>query len=102
MVGEWAYIKELATMSIRDGGEWSLLGSVRGGSVVRDRRRRASIVKRKGKNVTGVLVSRHLLTILYYSLVVAWEVFWASRRSPSPLDPSTEVVLTGSCYLVDV
>ena len=36
-----------------------------------------------------------LLTILYYSLVVAWEVFWASRRSPSPLDPSAEVVLTG-------
>ena len=35
-----------------------------------------------------------LLTILYYSLVVAWEVFWASRRSPSPLDPSAEVVLT--------
>ena len=37
-----------------------------------------------------------LLTILYYSLVVAWEVFWASRRSPLPLDPSAEVVLT-SC-----
>ena len=37
-----------------------------------------------------------LLTILYYSLVVAWEVFWASWRSPSPLDPSTEVVLTGT------
>ena len=35
-----------------------------------------------------------LLTVLYYSLVVAWEVFWASRRSPSPLDPSAEVVLT--------
>ena len=37
-----------------------------------------------------------LLTIFYYSLVVAWEVFWASRRSPSPLDPSAEVVLTGT------
>ena len=37
-----------------------------------------------------------LLTILYYSLAVAWEVFWASRRSPSPLDPSAEVVLTDS------
>ena len=35
-----------------------------------------------------------LLTIFYYSLVVAWEVFWASRQSPSPLDPSAEVVLT--------
>src|ERR1700753_2650605 len=35
-----------------------------------------------------------LLTILYYSLAVAWEVFWATRRSPSPLDPSAEVVLT--------
>ena len=35
-----------------------------------------------------------LLTILYYSLVVTWEVFWASRRSPSPLDSSAEVVLT--------
>ena len=32
-----------------------------------------------------------LLTIFYYSLVVAWEVFWATRRSPSPLDPSAEV-----------
>ena len=31
----------------------------------------------------------------YYSLALAWEVFWASRRSPSPLDPSAEVVLTG-------
>ena len=38
-----------------------------------------------------------LLTILYYSLAVAWEVFWASRRSPSPLDPSAEVVLTLWC-----
>ena len=35
-----------------------------------------------------------LLTILYYSLVVAWEVFWASQRSPLLLDPSAEVVLT--------
>ena len=35
-----------------------------------------------------------LLTILYYSLAIAWEVFWATRQSPSPLDPSTEVVLT--------
>ena len=35
-----------------------------------------------------------LLTIFYYSLVVAWEVFWASRRSPLPLDSSAEVVLT--------
>ena len=37
-----------------------------------------------------------LLTILYYSLAIAWEVFWATRRSPSPLDSSTEVVLTGN------
>ena len=37
-----------------------------------------------------------LLTILYYSLAVAWEAFWASRRSPSPLDPPAEVVLTVS------
>ena len=35
-----------------------------------------------------------LSVITYYSLAVAWEVFWASRRSPSLLDPSTEVVLT--------
>ena len=35
-----------------------------------------------------------LSVITYYSLVVAWEVFWASRRSPSLLDPSAEVVLT--------
>ena len=35
-----------------------------------------------------------LSIITYYSLAIAWEVFWASRRSPSPLDPSAEVVLT--------
>ena len=35
-----------------------------------------------------------LLTILYYSLAIAWEVFWATRQSPSLLDPSAEVVLT--------
>ena len=35
-----------------------------------------------------------LSVITYYSLALAWEVFWASRRSPSPLDPSAEVVLT--------
>ena len=39
-----------------------------------------------------------LLTILYYSLVIAWEVFWASRRSPSPLDSPAEVVLTGAFH----
>ena len=37
-----------------------------------------------------------LLVITYYSLAIAWEVFWASRQSPSPLDPSAEVVLTES------
>ena len=35
-----------------------------------------------------------LSVITYYSLAIAWEVFWASQRSPSLLDPSTEVVLT--------
>ena len=35
-----------------------------------------------------------LSVITYYSLVIAWEVFWASRRSLSLLDPSAEVVLT--------
>ena len=35
-----------------------------------------------------------LSVIFYYPLVVAWEVFWASQQSPSPLDPSAEVVLT--------
>ena len=34
-----------------------------------------------------------LCIITYYSLAVAWEVFWASWQSPLPLDPSTEVVL---------
>ena len=57
MVGEWAYVKELATMSTREGGEWSLLGNTRRGNVVRSRRRRVFMVKRKRKNVTGVLVS---------------------------------------------
>ena len=37
-----------------------------------------------------------LSVITYYSLAIAWEVFWASRRSPSPLDPSAEVVLTST------
>ena len=37
-----------------------------------------------------------LLVIAYYSLALAWKVFWASQQSPSPLDPSTEVVLTES------
>ena len=37
-----------------------------------------------------------LLTILYYSLVVAWEVFWASQQSSLLLDPSAEVVLTSA------
>ena len=35
-----------------------------------------------------------LSVITYYSLAIAWEVFWASRRSPSLLDPSAGVVLT--------
>ena len=35
-----------------------------------------------------------LSVITYYSLALAWEIFWASRGSPSPLDPSAEVVLT--------
>ena len=35
-----------------------------------------------------------LSVITYYSLAIAWEVFWASWQSPSPLDPSAEVVLT--------
>ena len=26
VVGEWAHVKELATMNTREGGEWSLLG----------------------------------------------------------------------------
>ena len=40
------------------------------------------------------LCSCVLCVITYYSLVIAWEVFWASQQSPSPLDPSAEVVLT--------
>ena len=35
-----------------------------------------------------------LSMITYYSLVIAWEVFWASQQSPSLLDLSAEVVLT--------
>ena len=27
VVGEWAYVKELATMNTKGGGEWGLLGS---------------------------------------------------------------------------
>ena len=38
-----------------------------------------------------------LSVITYYSLAVTWEVFWASQRSPLPLDPSAEVVLTVEC-----
>ena len=37
----------------------------------------------------------HILSVLtYHSLVLGWELFWTSIQSPSPLDPSTEVVLT--------
>ena len=43
-----------------------------------------------------------LSVITYYSLAIAWEVFWASRRSPLLLDPSTEVVLTGWTYTFQV
>ena len=58
MVGEWAYVKELATMSTREGGEWSLLGSTLRGSVVGDRKKKESVHSEKmGKNMTGVLVS---------------------------------------------
>ena len=35
-----------------------------------------------------------LLVLTYLSLSLAWELLWASRRSPLPLDLSTEVVLT--------
>ena len=35
-----------------------------------------------------------LLVITYHSFVLVREVFWASQQSPSPLDPSAEVVLT--------
>ena len=34
-----------------------------------------------------------LFVLAYHSLLLAWELFWASRRSPSPLDSSAEVVL---------
>ena len=27
VVGEWAYVKELAIMNTKEGGEWGLLGS---------------------------------------------------------------------------
>ena len=57
VVGEWAYVKELATMNTRGGGEWSLLGSMLRGNVVGDRKRGTSIVRKMWKNVTGVLVS---------------------------------------------
>ena len=39
-----------------------------------------------------------LLTVAYYSLLVCWDSFWASRRSPSPLDHSAEVVLTDMVF----
>ena len=35
-----------------------------------------------------------LSVLTYHSLALTWEVFWASRQSPSLLNPSTEVVLT--------
>ena len=57
MVGEWAYVKELATMNTRERGEWSLLGSTLRGNVVGDRRRESVHSEEMGKNMTGVLVS---------------------------------------------
>ena len=38
-----------------------------------------------------------LSVLTYHSLTLAWELFWASRQSPSPLDSSAEVVLTDQC-----
>ena len=35
-----------------------------------------------------------LSVLAYYSLALTWELFWASRQSPLPLDLPTEVVLT--------
>ena len=35
-----------------------------------------------------------LSVITYHSLILAWDIFWASWQSPSLLDPSAEVVLT--------
>ena len=43
-----------------------------------------------------------LSVITYYSLVIVWEVFWASRRSPSLLDPSAEVVLTVATLVLEM
>ena len=57
MVGEWAYVKELATMNTREGGEWSLLGSTLRGSVVGDRKKESVHSEKMGKNMTSVLVS---------------------------------------------
>lgn len=37
-----------------------------------------------------------LLVFAYHSLALTWELFWASRQSPSLLDLPTEVVLTES------
>ena len=47
MVGEWAYVKELAMMNTREGGEWSLLGSMLRGNVVRDRKKKGSVHSEK-------------------------------------------------------
>ena len=57
MVSEWAYVKELATMNTREGGEWSLLGSTLRENVVGDRKRESVHGEEVGKNMTGVLVS---------------------------------------------
>ena len=49
MVGEWAYVKELATVN-RGRGEWSLLGRTQRGNVVRNREKGVSIGKKVGEN----------------------------------------------------
>jgi hypothetical protein len=49
VVGEWAYVKELATMNTREGGEWGLLGSMLVGNVVGDRRKESVHSEKVGK-----------------------------------------------------
>ena len=57
MVSEWAYVKELATVDTREGGEWGLLGSMLRGNVMGDRRKESVHSEKDGKNMTSVLVS---------------------------------------------
>ena len=57
VVGEWAYVKELATMNTKKEGEWGSIKRYIEGKCSERWQKGGVHSKEMGKNVTGVLVS---------------------------------------------